>query len=110
MKFEEVWPYILKGKWVQRAKGAMKIRLDPDAKCFIDDEESGIDLNATSTFNSLFYCDDWELVPEPVRVADYLVPDASHPEVYIRRTHPIGQQPDGSVLVPGSEREVTNNG
>jgi hypothetical protein len=51
--------------------------------------------------------DDWELVPEPIRVADYLVPvpflkDAG---IYAKDTHPIGQQPEGAVLVPGSERE-----
>lgn len=55
---------------------------------------------------------DWEIVPESVRVADYLVPitmidgwiinKGSH---YERQTHPIGQQPEGSVLVPGTERD-----
>jgi hypothetical protein len=27
--------------------------------------------------------------------------------VWFKATHPIGQQPEGAVLVPGSEKEVT---
>lgn len=44
---------------------------------------------------------------EPTRVADYLVearPTRLVP-YYVKETHPIGQQPKGSVMVPGSERE-----
>jgi hypothetical protein len=45
---------------------------------------------------------------EPVRVADYLVPYGpklcDNRQVYDKQTHPIGQQPEGAVLVPGSER------
>ena len=95
-----------KGDWVQRANGAMKIRLDPDAKCFIDDEESGINLNATSTFNSLFYCDDWDLIPNSIQVATYKIPWLME-SLFLQQTHPIGQQPEGAVMVPGSEKEVT---
>lgn len=59
--------------------------------------------------------DDWEIVPEPSRVADYLVEtpykrtDIEHypPTYWQQSTHPIGSQPEGSVLVPGSEKEVT---
>jgi hypothetical protein len=47
---------------------------------------------------------------EPVRVADYLTPDPFSMNVsgkcshWRLKTHPIGQQPEGSVMVPGSER------
>jgi hypothetical protein len=49
---------------------------------------------------------EWE-TKEPARVADYLVPvpflkDAG---IYAKDIHPIGQQPEGSVMVPGSERD-----
>lgn len=50
---------------------------------------------------------EWES-KEPVRVADYLVEDTffivNKTFVWLKQTHPIGQQPDGSVLVPNSER------
>jgi hypothetical protein len=48
---------------------------------------------------------EWE-TKEPVRVADYLVP-LEFIGVYIKQTHPIGQQPEGAVMVPGSEREAS---
>jgi hypothetical protein len=45
---------------------------------------------------------------EPVRVADYLVQggtaDGAPAPVWFKATHPIGQQPEGAVMVPGSER------
>jgi hypothetical protein len=51
---------------------------------------------------------------EPVRVADYLVEAdwccecASKKCIpYKEKTFPIGQQPEDSVMVPNSEREVT---
>lgn len=60
---------------------------------------------------------------EPKRVADYLVPasKAVHHRMVesferllgtidawsCKQTHPIGQQPEGAVLVPGSERDET---
>lgn len=43
-----------------------------------------------------------------IRVAEYLVPFAPNVynnKIYDKRTHPIGQQPEGSVMVPNSERE-----
>jgi hypothetical protein len=53
---------------------------------------------------------EWE-TKEPVRVADYLVEAdwccecASKKCIpYKEKTYPIGQQPEGSVMVPGSER------
>lgn len=56
--------------------------------------------------------DDWEIVPEPSRVADYLVEIADPTPLYhlpfthwLKQTHPIGQQPEGSVMVPNSERD-----
>ncbi len=73
---------------------------------------------------------EWES-KEPVRVADYFVPipqsemldykkswfpmvlkyqstrSCKANDIYYRDTFTIGQQPEGSVMVPGSEREVT---
>ena len=50
---------------------------------------------------------EWES-NEPVRVADYLVPEivgfARRRTIYHKQTHPVGQQPEGSVMVSGSER------
>ena len=53
---------------------------------------------------------EWE-TKEPVRVADYLVltryrfdAPPNDKAVWFKQTHPIGQQPEGSVMVPGSER------
>lgn len=55
---------------------------------------------------------DWEIVPRPKRVAEYFV---SEPVVassfghalWRKEIHPIGSQPDGSVMVPGSERDYS---
>jgi len=51
---------------------------------------------------------EWE-TKEPIRVADYLVQggtaDGAPASVWFKATHPIGQQPEGAVLVPGSERD-----
>ena len=122
MKFEEVLPYIRKKEWVQRANGAMKITLSPCGSEFINDDRRAIDLNDVDTFDSLFHCDDWVVTKKPIRVADYLVEVKHSAHVinkiwgresvkmesvpyYIKQTHPIGQQPEGSVLVPGSERD-----
>lgn len=54
---------------------------------------------------------EWES-KEPTRVADYLVEtpykrtDIEHypPTYWERYTYPIGSQPEGSILVPNSER------
>lgn len=57
--------------------------------------------------------DDWEIVPEPVKVADYLQPDPFSMSVsgkcsrWVSKTYPVGQQPEGSVMVPKSERNAT---
>ena len=55
---------------------------------------------------------EWE-TKDPTRVADYLV-EITHTTLFslqyphwLKQTHPIGQQPEGSVMVPGSEKEVT---
>lgn len=67
---------------------------------------------------------EWETLPEPARVADYFVPAchivansmADNFELflgsinnwYFCTTYPIGQQPKGSVIIPNSEREATD--
>lgn len=86
MKLEDILPQIRKGRKARR-KGLLEFPVG-----FFKDIAS----------------DDWELVPEPVRVADYLVPEitgfARRRTIYHKDTHPIGQQPEGAVMVPGSER------
>jgi len=89
---EEILPELRKGRKARRACWPAEDRI-PNIR--------GISWEST-------IADDWELLPEPVRVADYLVearPTRLMP-YYIKETHPIGRQPEGSVLVPGSEREV----
>jgi hypothetical protein len=57
---------------------------------------------------------DWEVVPKPKRVADFLVEITDPNPLYhlppfthwLKQTHPVGQQPEGAVMVPGSERET----
>jgi hypothetical protein len=96
---EEILPEIRKGKKA-RLKG-WPIKIWPPNDLF--SKEHLTSLNVAAVLSN-----DWELVPEPVCVAGYLVPvpflkDAG---IYAKETYPIGQQPEGSVLVPGSEREV----
>ena len=51
--------------------------------------------------------DDWEVVDEPKRVAEYfckslfVVPSGY---AWFRETHEVGKQPEGAVLIPGTER------
>jgi hypothetical protein len=111
MKFEEILPHIRKGRKVRRARwrspycismleSGLIIDCDGDSRVI-----TGKEMNA----------DDWELVPEPVKTAAYLVRQSMRlyndkgqeviDNIWFRETHPIGQQPEGSVLVPGSERE-----
>lgn len=52
---------------------------------------------------------DWEIVPEPKRVADYLAPCPNMPTVWFQNTYEIGKQPVDAVLIPGTEREVPND-
>jgi hypothetical protein len=73
----------------------------------LDPGDKYLDLNVDDLL-----ADDWELVPEPVRVADYFVPistahvafNTTNSTLYEVQRHTIGQQPEGSVMVPGSEK------
>jgi hypothetical protein len=102
---EEILPQIRAGRKAKR-----KTWGNP---CFMRMTESGIIVvfdGVSRAFTGIeINADDWELVPEPVRVADYLVRSAvllyGQDVLYIKKTCPIGQQPEGSVMVPGSERE-----
>jgi hypothetical protein len=93
VKLEEILPEIRKGRKARRKDFAM-VDLDPGDKY--------LDLDVDDLL-----ADDWELVPELIRVADYLIP-LIHPDnkrdYFVKETHPIGQQPEGAVMVPGSER------
>lgn len=47
-------------------------------------------------------------LPGPERFADYFVPNLVG-DWAVKKTFPIGQQPEGAVMVPGSERQGTND-
>lgn len=119
MKLDEVLPALREGKRIRRDR--LIIYLE-NGELFCDDAWR----KEPYFFNEddIFY-QGWEIVPEIIRVADYLVPasgdwvEVSRKEllsvggliyqrdvVYIKQTHPVGSQPEGSVLVPGSESEV----
>jgi hypothetical protein len=97
MKFEEVLPALRAGKKVKLA-------------CW--GSVTYVDLRSGGLTMKCLIADDWEIVPEPTRVADYL---CLHPHLfagpfgmtqqYYKATFDIGKQPDSAVLVPGSERE-----
>jgi hypothetical protein len=99
MKLEEILPEIRKGRKAKRN----------DCLTDLSANDKYLEMSAEDLL-----ADDWELAPEPIRVADYLVPTVSQLYVYdtgiyptyFRNTYPIGQQPEGSVLVPGSERDA----
>ena len=108
MRFEEVLPALREGKKVRRAAWNKH-----SYYCLsIDDLDNGTELRVLLE-------DDWEIVREPKRVADYLVPDftsrwvsatgrwvrPSNPDKYFRQTHEVDKQPKGSVMVPGTERD-----
>jgi len=135
VKFEELIPYIRKGRKFRRSswKPDKYIFFERDVPDWGDvlTDQDGISDNffAFETKWIIDDTDDWELVPEPVRVADYFVPIPQREmldhtkgwfptvlkyhstqacranDVYYRDTFPVGQQPKGSVLVLGSERE-----
>lgn len=130
MKFEEILPEIRKGRKFRQKSWELGhyffLERDvPDwGDCLTD--HNGCSENFSFDISWIIdNVDDWELVPEPVQVADYFIlapPEAFssgkyHPvwkwrssqsakvcDIYYRDTYPIGKQPDGAVLVPGSER------
>lgn len=97
MRLEDVLPALREGKKARRKSWPVvgTINILPS---------QSISLNAENIL-----ADDWEIVPEPSRVADYLVKVGygNGIAVWYQYTHPIGQQPEGSVMVPGSERNAT---
>lgn len=107
-RLEDVLPALREGKRI-RNKSCSKedyFVLKNETLC----DHSG-DRRAIILAESLL-SEDWEIVHEPTRVADYLQPDPFSMSVsgkcsrWTSKTYPIGQQPEGSVMVPGSEREV----
>ena len=108
-RLEGVFPALREGKFVRSSTLNKEIRLGPDR--LLDRDGHEVAMNRRWLF-----WEDWEIVPEPVRVADYFCPlpeKITAPDgqiikldkVYGLATLPIGQQPEGSVMVPGSERE-----
>ena len=98
--FEDIFPDVRKGRKARRACWEKGLLVLEDDLYVLDGETL---LNPID--NEDILGDDWEIVPEPRRVADYLVPIPHSDMIYAKQTHPIGQQPEGSVMVPGSERE-----
>ena len=94
MKFEEVLPALRAGKRIKR-RNLGYMTFDTFYRCGFTGD--------------YLLADDWEIGPETKRVADYFKPiiDPMFPGYYEKRQYEIGKQPKGVVLVPGSEREVT---
>lgn len=100
MKFEDILPQIREGRKARRTMW--------DDHYFISMTKSGTIFDCAGDSRVIpgieMNANDWELVPELVRVADYLVPNLVG-DYYHKETYPIGQQPEGAVMVPNSERE-----
>lgn len=112
MYFEEVLPYLRKGRKVRRKGHKQIFMLKPEYPSLIDEEGAEYCLDDSSTFDSVFFCDDWEVVLEVRKVADYLTPQEPKvicgtwtPFNYFRVTKTVGTELPGDVLIPGTERE-----
>jgi len=102
---EDILPQIRAGRKARRKPfSEVYIQFDKASDAICDFTKDGRWADVTELVSDDLLADDWELVPEPVRVADYLVPNLVG-DFYAKQTHPIGQQPDGAVLVPNSERD-----
>jgi hypothetical protein len=93
MRFEEVLPALRAGRKVRQASWPTHVRSYPSS------------FQAGLLWEQI-EADDWEVVPELVRVADYWVP-WNDGTLAAKLTFEIGKQPADAVLIPGSEREVT---
>lgn len=103
MKLEDVLPALREGKQVRRKGWELP-------------QSHSEHLQICYAWESVT-ANDWEIVPEPVRVADYLVLRPRefqyqkdgilfYRDAWFKETHPIGSQPPGSVNVPESERNL----
>lgn len=107
MKLEDVLPALREGKRIRRNKWDDDLWVRLQDAGLVDDSAESFEFNGTHTL-----ADDWEIVPEPTRVADFLVPDSFSMTVsgkcshWVSKTYPIGQHPEGSVMIPGSERNA----
>jgi hypothetical protein len=107
VKFEEILPEVRKGRKVRRKAwfGNEDGYLQKTALQGLSYYRDSGDVRYWEEFLSDdLLADDWELVPEPIRIADYLVPNLVG-DYYLKQTHPIGQQPEGAVIVPNTERD-----
>lgn len=97
-KFEEVLPALRAGRKVRRNSW----RKHSDYTFFsIDDLDNGTELGG-------LLADDWEIVPKSKRVALYWIPfDALLSAIGYREQYEVGKQPADAVLMPNSEREVS---
>lgn len=118
MLFEQVLPALRAGKKVRRDVWADDLWMIEKNGTYVDSLNTEVELSAYA-----INCDGWKIVPEPKRVADYLVRSEwefrqvlwtpkevpSLPPIealWCKRTFEVGTQPDGAVLIPDSEREV----
>jgi len=96
MKLEEILPEIREGRRARRKSWAKDAWFDSSDDDYID-----------------VMADDWELVPEFIRVADYFVPfltsDPEAQNLWLKATLRVGTQPNGSVMIPESGRLWVND-
>lgn len=105
MRFEEVLPALRAGKKVRAVMWRADCSMKLVGTTFFDETQEIFHLTSHALIDY-----DWEVVPEPVKVADYLVP-ASYLDNYGKKgwtieIHEIGMQPRTSVLVPDTERTI----
>lgn len=123
MRFEEVIQALREGKRVQNSSMVgtnSYIALDTKSKCltYVCDGVAG----NWSTHG--IGEDTWEIFPETMRVADYLVHSngvwqtdlsigyvkSQLYSVWLQKTYRVGEQPEGAIMIPGSERESPTYG
>jgi len=105
MLFEEILPALRAGKKVRRPgwnKSSYVKAYDVMVR-WDDGQDLAISVSGLNA-------DDWEVVFEPTRVADYLVKteftNCEDAPLWIQRTFEVGKQPTDAMLIPETEREV----
>ena len=103
MRFEEILPALREGKKVRRKDWSTMVCWTlkaPDGRLTMG-WPSG---EPNVSFENLA-AEDWEIIQEPERVADYLyLAKFFGVSFWMKGIFEIGKQPDGAVLVPGTER------
>ena len=102
--FEEILPALRAGKKVRRQEWQEDSYVKAHEVMVKWDDGQDLVLSVPG-LNS----DDWEIVPEPKRVAIYLLKSTMFGDRgdWYESILEVGKQPTDAVLVPGSEREVS---